>query len=58
MSLIDEGSFTTADIILSSVLEFLRHSDLVAQEPMLAAYQARCDARPASLQAHHAIFES
>jgi glutathione S-transferase len=30
-----------------SVLRFLRHTSMVADRPVLAAYQARCEARPA-----------
>jgi len=30
-----------------SVLRLLRHTELVAEQPVLAAYQTRCEARPA-----------
>jgi glutathione S-transferase len=36
-----------ADLLMSTVLRFLRHTDLVAQMPALDAYQRRCEARPA-----------
>jgi glutathione S-transferase len=42
------------------VLRILRHTDLVAREPTLAAYVARCEARPAfqrALAAQMAVFE-
>jgi glutathione S-transferase len=39
--------FTAADILMVTVLRFLRHTDLVASVPSLAAYVARCEARPA-----------
>ena len=42
-----EGNFTVGDLMMTSVLRNLRHTDLVAAEPRLAAYQARCEARPA-----------
>jgi glutathione S-transferase len=42
-----EGAFTAADLMMSQVLRLLRHTDLVAQVPTLAAYCRRCEARPA-----------
>ncbi len=41
------GSFSAADILMTSVLRILRHTDLVQREPLLAAYTRRCEARPA-----------
>jgi len=41
------GRFTVADILMATVLRFLRHTDLVADFPTLAAYLRRCEARPA-----------
>lgn len=41
------GAFSAADILMVSVLRMLRHTDLVAQEPVLHAYQQRGEARPA-----------
>ena len=41
------GRFTAADILMVTVLQFLRHTDLVASVPALAAYVARSEARPA-----------
>jgi glutathione S-transferase len=46
-----EGRFTVADLLMCSVLRNLRHTDLVAQQPVLQAYQQRCEARPAFQQA-------
>jgi glutathione S-transferase len=43
--------FTAADILMVTVLRFLRHTDLVASLPTLAAYVARCEARPAFQEA-------
>ncbi len=42
-----EGRFTAGDLMLATVLRILRQSDVVAGQPTLAAYQARCEARPA-----------
>jgi glutathione S-transferase len=42
-----EERFTAGDLIMTTVLRILRHTDLVAQFPNLARYQARCEARPA-----------
>lgn len=42
-----EGQFTIADLMLVAVLRQLRHTDLVAQHPNLAAYVKRAEARPA-----------
>ena len=33
--------------MMTTVLRILRHTDLVAAEPRLKEYQARCEARPA-----------
>jgi glutathione S-transferase len=41
------GAFSAADILVTSVLRMVRHTDLVAEFPILATYQARCEARPA-----------
>ncbi|HET9864412.1 MAG TPA: glutathione S-transferase family protein [Steroidobacteraceae bacterium] len=42
-----EGEFTAGDLVMTTVLRFLRHTDRVRNMPTLAAYQARCEARPA-----------
>ena len=42
-----EGEFTAGDLVMTTVLRFLRHTDLVKNMPVLAAYQTRCEARPA-----------
>jgi glutathione S-transferase len=47
-------------LVASAVLRILRHTDLVAAEPRLAAYQARCEVRPAfqrALRDRMAAFE-
>jgi len=41
------GRFTAADLLMASVLRFLRHTDLVAGFPRVDAYLKRCEARPA-----------
>jgi glutathione S-transferase len=42
-----EGDFTAADLLMTTVLRILRHTDLVARAPVLEAYRLRCEARPA-----------
>jgi glutathione S-transferase len=42
-----DGEFTAGDLVMTTVLRFLRHTELVKNMPVLAAYQARCEARPA-----------
>jgi glutathione S-transferase len=42
-----EDRFTAADLLMTSVLRNLRHTDLVEQVPVLEAYRDRCVARPA-----------
>jgi glutathione S-transferase len=54
-----EDRFTAGDLMMAAVLRILRHTDLVAAEPNLAAYLARCEARPAfrrALRDHLAPF--
>lgn len=42
-----EDRFTMGDLMMASVLRIPRHTDLVSGNPTLAAYVARCEARPA-----------
>ena len=42
-----DGRFTIGDLMMVSVLRNLRHTDLVAGQPRLAAFVARGEARPA-----------
>jgi glutathione S-transferase len=42
-----EDRFTAADILMTTVLRALRHTDMLAQIPPLEAYRLRCEARPA-----------
>ena len=54
------GQFSVADIAMITVLNNLRHTDLVAEYPALAAYKARGEDRPAykrALDAQLADFE-
>jgi glutathione S-transferase len=46
-----EGRFTIGDLIMITTLRFLRHTDLVAEVPNLAAYVKRGEARPAFTRA-------
>ncbi len=41
------GAFSAADILMTTVLRILRHTDLLQEEPVLIAYKERCEARPA-----------
>jgi glutathione S-transferase len=42
-----EDRFTAGDLMMSNVLRILRDTDLLEAFPKLAAYRARCEARPA-----------
>lgn len=42
-----EGTFTAGDLLMAAVLRIPRHTTLVEDEPVLAAYKSRCEARPA-----------
>jgi glutathione S-transferase len=42
-----EDRFTAADILMTTVLRALRHTDMLAQIPPLEEYRLRCEARPA-----------
>jgi glutathione S-transferase len=46
-----EDRFTAGDLVMATVLRFLRHTELVTERPSLGAYLARCEARPAFRQA-------
>jgi len=50
------GQFSVADIAMVTVLNILRHTDLVAEYPALAGYKARGEARPAYKRALDAQF--
>ncbi|HEY8053106.1 MAG: glutathione S-transferase family protein [Steroidobacterales bacterium] len=42
-----EGRFSAGDLVMTTVLRILRHTQLVEEYPALHAYQTRCEARPA-----------
>ena len=42
-----EDRFTAGDLLMTTVLRIPRTTDLVARFPVLSAYQARCEERPA-----------
>jgi len=42
-----DDRFTAADLLMTTVLRIVRHTDLLAQVPPLDAYRRRCEARPA-----------
>jgi glutathione S-transferase len=44
---LEDGRFTAGDLMMTTVLRILRHTELVASRPLLDAYQHRCEARPA-----------
>jgi glutathione S-transferase len=55
-----ERRFTAGDLMMAAVLRDLPQADLLKAQPNLAAYQARCEARPAfqrALAAQMADFE-
>jgi glutathione S-transferase len=55
-----EDRFTAGDLMMTTMLRILRHTDLVAAHRNLARYQARCEARPPfqrALAAQLAVFE-
>ena len=54
-----EHRFTAADLLMTTVLRMLRHTDIVSQMPVLESYRLRCEARPAfkkAMAAHMAPF--
>jgi glutathione S-transferase len=48
---LDGERFTAGDLMMTTVLEIVRHTDLVAERPNLDAYAKRCKARPAYAKA-------
>lgn len=45
------GAFSAADILMTTVLRILRHTQLLEEQPVLVAYKKRCEARPAFAKA-------
>lgn len=48
---LDGERFTAGDLMMSTVLRILHHTDIVSGDARLAAYVARCTARPAFARA-------
>ena len=44
---LDGDRFTAGDLLMSTVLRILHHTDLISSDQRLAAYVERCTARPA-----------
>ena len=44
---LDGDRFTAGDLVMTTVLRILRHTDIVTSDRRLAAYIERCTARPA-----------
>jgi glutathione S-transferase len=44
---LDGDRFTVGDLMMTTVLRILKHTDIVASDPRLAAYIERCTGRPA-----------
>src|SRR5688572_27049832 len=44
---LDGARFTAGDLMMATVLRILRHIELVAEQPTLAAWLVRCEERPA-----------
>jgi glutathione S-transferase len=42
-----EDRFTAGDLLMTTVLRILRHTDIVSGRPVLKTYQERCETRPA-----------
>lgn len=48
-----EDRFTAGDLLMATVLQILRHTDIVKEMPVLDAYHLRCTSRPAYKKALH-----
>jgi glutathione S-transferase len=51
---LDGDRFTAGDLMMTTVLRILKHTDIVAGDKRLAAYIERCTARSAFRRAHEA----
>ncbi len=51
---LDGDRFTAGDLMMTTVLRILKHTDIVASDKRLAAYVERCTARPAFKRAFDA----
>ena len=45
------AQFSVADVLMVTTLRFLRHTDILTEFPVLQDYVARCEARPAFIEA-------
>jgi glutathione S-transferase len=45
------GAFSAADVLMTTVLRILRHTEIVEEFPAVLAYKQRCEARPAFAKA-------
>jgi glutathione S-transferase len=50
----DGDRFTAGDLMMTTVLRILNHTDIVTTDKRLAAYSERCTARPAFKRAFDA----
>ena len=46
-SFLDGDRFTAGDLMMTTVLRILKHTDIVSSDRRLAAYTERCTSRPA-----------
>lgn len=44
---LDDDRFTAGDLMMTTVLRILKHTDIIGSDKVLAAYVERCTARPA-----------
>ena len=51
---LDGDRFTAGDLMMTTVLRILKHTDIVTGDNRLAAYLERCTARPAFKRAFEA----
>jgi glutathione S-transferase len=51
---LDGDRFTAGDLMMTTVLRILKHTDIVSRDPRLAAYIERCTSRPAFQRAFDA----
>jgi len=52
------GNFTIADLMMTTVLRILNHTDILTGHPTLSAYVERCTARPAFQRALEAQLQT
>lgn len=47
-----EDAFSAGDLLMTSVLRIIKHTDILKDYPNIEAFRARCEARPAFKKAH------